>query len=49
MSIVTTNTGTGLVVFEGLGDVVLRTEPARLTEKVLMAQHSAASIQTFKA
>ena len=36
------NTGTGLVVFEGLGAVVLRTEPARLTEKVLTAQHSAA-------
>jgi hypothetical protein len=53
------NTGTGLVVFEGLGAVVLRTEPARLTEKVLVAQHTealeaikerthAASIQTFK-
>ena len=36
------NTGLGLVVFEGLGAVVLRTEPARLTEKVLMAQHSKA-------
>ena len=54
------NTGTGLVIFEGLGAVVLRTEPARLTEKVLLTQHSAAleaikerthaaSIQTFKA
>jgi hypothetical protein len=53
------NTGTGLVVFEGLGAVVLRSEPSRLTEKVLVTQHSAAleaikerthaaSIQTFK-